>query len=65
MTFLEALRTGRPMRRRIFENTFGPWLYLGESSGMLPQPVWRRIDSGEARGLSKLDYQAEDWEVMP
>lgn len=65
MTFLEALAMRRPMRRKILANTWGPWLHLGTSSGMLPQPQWRRIDTGEPMGLSEFDYLATDWEVMP
>lgn len=28
-------------------------------------PCWRRIDTGERIGLSREDYQADDWEIMP
>lgn len=65
MTFLEALKTRRPVRRKLLSNTWGPWLYLGTSAGMFPQPMRRRIDTGEPMGLSTLDYEATDWESMP
>lgn len=68
MTFIEALKTGRPMRRKSNTITFSePWLYLGlEGDGVsIPVPCWREIKTGVATGLHAYDYIAEDWEVMP
>jgi len=65
MTFIEALNTGRPIRRAS-SVVHRPWIHLGEErcmSGNVPR--WRRIDTGEAVGLHAYDYQADDWEVMP
>lgn len=63
MTFIDAVKTGRPMRRKSNTITFsGPWLYLGlEEEG----PRWREIKTGVTTGLHAYDYIAEDWEVMP
>jgi len=64
MTFIEALKTGRPMRRKWFDSD-GPWLYLGGGSVYPNTPCWRRIDTGEIVGLHSYDYIANDWQVMP
>lgn len=63
MTFIEALKSGRPMRRLSTMYT-APWLYLGERDHFPKHPVWRRIDTGEQVGLNWYDYEAKDWEVM-
>lgn len=68
MTFIEALKSGRPMRRKSGTGIFTrPWVYLGEdtTSSIDNRPVWRRIDTGELIGLHSYDYAADDWEVMP
>lgn len=65
MTFLEALSTGRPMRR-YSRYTTNRWIFLGRESlspGSLPR--WHHIDTGSLTGLSADDYKATDWEVMP
>lgn len=64
MTFIEALKTGRPIRRK-WSNVNGPWLHLGEAPGAISRPQWRRIDTGDAVGLARHEYLAEDWEAMP
>ncbi len=64
MTFLEALKTGRPMRRDNYSHD-RPWLYLGEETGWPATPCWRQIHDGARVGLHTFDYQATDWEVMP
>ena len=66
MTFIEALKSGRPMRRP-WHTGQSPWLHLGEDSARFGQtiPGWRRIDTGERTGLARWDYAATDWEVMP
>jgi hypothetical protein len=65
VTFLDALKSERPMRRT---STFGspPWLTIGEkqSGGGWRHP-WLRLDTGEEVTLTRFDYLAEDWEVMP
>jgi hypothetical protein len=65
VTFIEALKTGRPMRRK--STVFAPpWLTLGhEKQFGYDVPRWRHIDTGEAIGLHSWDYLADDWEVMP
>jgi hypothetical protein len=66
MTFLEALKTARPMRRSSQWSYAPQWLHLGHDGGVIEKrPVWRRIDTGSAIGLSYPDYLADDWEVMP
>lgn len=66
MTFLEALKTGRPIRRRSSWPHAPQWLYLGDDGRIMNQrPCWRRIDTGELVGLSASDYLADDWTVMP
>lgn len=66
MTFLEALKTGRPMRR-LSTLINEPWLFLGVRIRNTYQnmPQWRRTDTGEEVGLHAFDYHADDWEVMP
>lgn len=77
MTFLEALKTGRPMRRDD-TNYEKPWLFLGyehtlplgtfeiiTSTVTTSGHRWRDIQNGNPTGLSKEDYLADDWEVMP
>lgn len=61
MTFLEALSKNRPMRRTGFRY----WIFLGASGTICPTPAWRSIYDGSVTGISKYDYQASDWEVMP
>lgn len=67
MTFLEALKTGRPMRRKTSLNWSNPWLTLGYNgpNDTCGTPQWREIASGQAVGLHRYDYTADDWEVMP
>jgi hypothetical protein len=63
MTFIEALKTGRPMRRN--SGYHRPWLYLGTDVCHPYTPRWRFINTGEETGLHSFDYTADDWEVMP
>lgn len=66
MTFIEALNTGRPIRRR--SDTYTPeWLALGYegSNDTVGVPRWREVRSGKAIGLRFSDYIADDWEVLP
>lgn len=68
MTFLEALKTRRPMRRTSDFSCDPPWLHLGNSCSGLTgrsKPQWRRIDTGAEVGLHIWDYEADDWEVLP
>lgn len=68
MTFIEALKTGRPMRRKSMSASWnGPWLVLGYDgpNETVGTPRWREMDSGKAIGLRRYEYTAEDWEVMP
>lgn len=71
MTFLEALRTGLPMRRQ--GNLSTPWLALGHEKALVKEipgwreisiPRWREISTGVPVGLHSWDYMADDWEVM-
>jgi hypothetical protein len=63
MNFLEALRTGLPMRRKC--KLFASWLILGnEKQHGNEVPRWREIATGSAIGLHSWDYAADDWEVM-
>lgn len=69
MTFLEALKTGRPIRRNrgcSAAYITGPWIILGERwvLGQRRDP-WLRIDTGEEITLASWDYLADDWAVMP
>lgn len=61
MTFVEALKTGRPMRRKMWEK----WIFLGTIAYFPKTPRWRVIETGEEAGLHSYDYTASDWEVMP
>jgi hypothetical protein len=67
MTFLEALKTGRPMRRRPPPSLgYGPWIVIGDTwRGSEQWHPWIRIDNGKEITLASWDYLAEDWEVMP
>jgi hypothetical protein len=63
MNFLEALRTGLPMRRK--HKLFASWLILGhEKQHGNEVPRWREISTGDVVGLHSWDYAADDWEVM-
>jgi hypothetical protein len=65
MTFLEALQTGLPMRRKSGGIHLAPWLSLGhEKCAGHEVPRWREISTGAAVGLHSWDYKADDWEVM-
>lgn len=73
LTFLEALKTGKPMRRGMM-----PWIWLGAERenveatyGVLmtyppyyDRLQWRSIHTGKPYGLSVEDYTANDWTVM-
>lgn len=65
MTFLEALKSGRPIRRP-WTLAESPWLYLGEDSNGLGRTIacWRQIKDGKRIGLFRWDYEADNWEVM-
>lgn len=64
MTFIEALTTGKPMRRR---GTLAPDVYLVLVLGDRPRFVtWHRQIEGRAGvdvGIARADYLATDWEV--
>lgn len=62
MTFLEALKAGRPMRRRAY--TESGWLHLGCELASTRR-AWRWIDTGEIESLDEEDYFGNDWQVMP
>ena len=71
MTFIEALiealRSGRPMKRR---GTLLPTLWL-RLVMLSPEnrPMWLVVgpsgDAGPRVGLTRDDYLAEDWELAP
>ena len=77
MTFLDALATGLPMRRRaemeldsvkqtaeLCGADLAGWLYLkhySEAQGLSP---WMILDNGVPVTLMRDDYEADDWEVM-
>lgn len=68
MNFIEAIKTGRPIRR-FREGAMaptGPWIVVGEkySMGQYRHP-WLRIDTGEEITLAVYDYTAEDWQAQP
>lgn len=67
MTFLEALKTGRPIRRTTAVAVPREWISLGYegTNDIIGTPRWREIMSGKAIGLRGYDYLAEDWEAMP
>lgn len=66
MTFLEALGSGRPMRRKSLMGT-PEWLALGYegANDAVGMPCWREVRSGKKIGLHRTDYEALDWEVVP
>jgi hypothetical protein len=65
LTFIEALKSGRPMRRP-WRTALSPWLFLGtEPSVSGPAPRWRSIADGSTASLDREDYLAENWQVMP
>jgi hypothetical protein len=80
MTFLDALRANRPIRRTKRHTSIdtidgkhewfitGPWIWIGN----IPRPPgeydgdpWLRLDTGARVTLTREDYLAEDWEPMP
>lgn len=71
MNFLDALKSGRPMRRKIGTLAIGTpdaeWLALGYdgANDVVGTPRWREIRSGKAIGLRRADYEAADWETLP
>lgn len=70
MTFLDAIRTKRPMRRRKDGWLTGPWIRQKVlSRDTKPSPdfaePWVRMDKGTQLTLSCEDYTASDWEVQP
>lgn len=67
MTFLDAVRANRPMRRRIGTSS-GPWIAQGALCREdRPHPgfgePWVRTDTGDQLTLSREDYLADDWEI--
>ena len=66
MTFLEALGSGRPMRRKS-TLTAPEWLALGYEgvNDVVGMPCWREVRSGNRIGLRRMDYEAADWEILP
>lgn len=67
MTFLEALGSGRPMRRKSTTMMTPEWLALGYegANDVVGMPCWRQIRSGIKTGLRRTDYEAADWEILP
>lgn len=65
MTFLEAIRSGRPMRRKMSSGD-SEWLALGYDgpNDVIGTPRWREVRSGKAIGLRRSDYEASDWEIL-
>lgn len=66
MTFLQVLGSGRPMRRKS-TMTSPEWLVLGYegANDVVGVPCWREVRSGRRIGLSRVDYEANDWEILP
>jgi hypothetical protein len=66
VTFLEAIASGRPMRRKL-PGGGNEWLSLGYhgANDVVGTPTWREVRSGEATGLRRSDYEATDWETLP
>jgi hypothetical protein len=66
MTFGDAIKSGRPMRRK-FWTLEGEWLALGYDgpNDAVGTPRWREVRSGKAVGLRYSDYTATDWEILP
>lgn len=68
MTFLEALASGRPMRRKgTIAGTPKEWIALGYEgiNDAVGTPRWREVRSGKLVGLRRADYEATDWEIVP
>lgn len=61
MTFPEALRTGKPMRRSSW------WRGQPGDRWLVPADYGTWVWNGgpEARGPDRADFLAEDWEVRP
>lgn len=61
MTFIEALKTGRPMRRESWWRGDGGarWLVLEAEDG------WSWVGGGHANPPTRRDLLAEDWQVTP
>lgn len=64
MTFLEALKTGRPIRRES-QWAWCQWRHLGNDGGISKLPMWRALDTGAPLGITREDYLADDWQVLP
>lgn len=66
VTFLEALGSGRPMRRKSAMMT-PEWLVIGYegTNDTVGMPCWREVRSGKKIGLRRVDYEATDWEIVP
>ncbi len=73
MTFLEAIKHRKPMRRTEYLSV--RWVYLGHETepresdlacliGGYDRPQWLYIATGKKAGLSFDDYMADDWEVL-
>jgi hypothetical protein len=70
VTFLDAIRAKRPMRRRRDGWLTGPWIsqkFLAPVDRPSPDfaEPWVRADKGVQLTLSREDYLADDWEVQP
>jgi hypothetical protein len=66
MSFLQALASGRPMRRESTMMT-PEWLALGYegTNDVVGMSCWREVRSGNKIGLRRADYEATDWEILP
>lgn len=66
MNFLQALTSGRPMRRKT-SGYSAEWLVLGYegTNDVVGRPTWRIVRSGVAIGLRRSDSEATDWEILP
>jgi hypothetical protein len=66
MTFLEALKTGKPMRQKAVGLNENHWLWLGSTDSRLglTRPCWRSMETGEIVTFARYEYLADDWEVL-
>ena len=59
MNFLQAVSTGRPMKRHVWQG-LGFVHFVGKR-----RPRWREYGTMRNTGLTSKDYLAKDWEVLP
>lgn len=80
MTFLEALKTGRPIRRAVWVKhppvksdieqaaravVASVWVFLCTMPPNAHQSLWINLATGLPQQLNVIDYTSDDWESMP